>query len=72
MHVFWFGDEEVGMDEVPQTGSGKVKKHVLRKVGEEIVKASKEKETRLHVVQDKREGKREVVMGEIAEEEQTF
>jgi len=72
VHVFWFGDEEVGMDEVPQTGSGKVKKHVLRKVGEEIVKGSKKRETSLHVAPEKREGMREIVMGEIAEEEQTF
>lgn len=36
-HIFWFGDEEVGLIEVPQTGSGKVKKHVLRVVGERIV-----------------------------------
>lgn len=27
----------MGMDEVPQTGSGKVKKHVLRSLGERIV-----------------------------------
>ncbi|KFX95685.1 hypothetical protein O988_05694 [Pseudogymnoascus sp. VKM F-3808] len=36
-HIFWFGDAEVGMGEVPQTGSGKVKKHVLREVGGRIV-----------------------------------
>ncbi|KFX91561.1 hypothetical protein V490_05835, partial [Pseudogymnoascus sp. VKM F-3557] len=30
-HIFWFGNAEVGMQEVPQTGSGKVKKHVLPK-----------------------------------------
>ncbi|KAK0106200.1 hypothetical protein ONS96_003844 [Cadophora gregata f. sp. sojae] len=71
VHVFWFGDEEVGMEEVPQTGSGKVKKHVLRKVGEEIVKGLRERE-RVVRVEEKRGGKREVVMGEIAEEEQTF
>lgn len=28
-HIFWFGEEGVE-NEVPQTGSGKVKKHVLR------------------------------------------
>jgi long-chain acyl-CoA synthetase len=38
-HIFWFGDAEVGMSEVPQTGSGKVKKHVLREVGGRIVAA---------------------------------
>jgi hypothetical protein len=27
----------VGLDEVPQTGSGKVKKHVLRSVGQRLV-----------------------------------
>jgi len=37
-HIFWFGDEDVAMPEVPQTGSGKVKKHVLRSVGERLVK----------------------------------
>ncbi|KAG0646567.1 Acyl-ligase sidI [Hyphodiscus hymeniophilus] len=30
VHIFWIGDDEVGLHEVPQTGSGKVKKHVLR------------------------------------------
>ncbi len=29
------------MDEVPQTGSGKVKKHVLRQVGLEIVEGER-------------------------------
>lgn len=38
-HIFWFGDEETGMSEVPQTGSGKVKKHVLRDVAARIVAA---------------------------------
>lgn len=42
-HIFWFGDEDVGMSEVPQTGSGKVKKHVLRSVGERLVKERTEK-----------------------------
>ena len=32
VHIFWIGDEEVGLHEMPQTGSGKVKKHVLRDV----------------------------------------
>lgn len=36
-HIFWFGDAETGMNEVPQTGSGKVKKHVLRDVAGRIV-----------------------------------
>ncbi|KFY14705.1 hypothetical protein V492_02463 [Pseudogymnoascus sp. VKM F-4246] len=36
-HIFWFGDAETGMREVPQTGSGKVKKHVLRDVAGRIV-----------------------------------
>lgn len=36
-HIFWFGDQEVGLSEVPQTGSGKVKKHVLRDVAQRIV-----------------------------------
>ncbi|CZS92713.1 related to long-chain-fatty-acid-CoA ligase [Rhynchosporium graminicola] len=67
VHVFWFGDEEVGMDEVPQTGSGKVKKHVLRKVGEEIVQGLRTKG-----LEAKEKGKRKVVVSEIAEEEQTM
>lgn len=37
-HVFWFGDGDVGMAEMPQTGSGKVKKHVLRDVAQRLVK----------------------------------
>jgi acyl-CoA synthetase (AMP-forming)/AMP-acid ligase II len=37
VHVFWIGDEEVGLHEVPQTGSGKVKKHVLRDVAIRLV-----------------------------------
>ncbi|KAH6721642.1 putative long-chain-fatty-acid-CoA ligase [Leptodontidium sp. MPI-SDFR-AT-0119] len=68
VHVFWFGDEEVGMDEVPQTGSGKVKKHVLRRVGEEIVEGASARSVEMR----KTEGKSKVVVGEIAEEEQTF
>jgi acyl-CoA synthetase (AMP-forming)/AMP-acid ligase II len=23
VHIFWFGDEEVGLDEIPQTGVGR-------------------------------------------------
>jgi len=38
-YIFWFGDGEVGLDEVPQTGSGKVKKHVLRDVGQRLADA---------------------------------
>ena len=36
-HIFWLGDKKVGLREVPQTGSGKVKKHVLRDVAQRIV-----------------------------------
>lgn len=36
-HVFWFGDDDVGMNEVPQTGSGKVKKHVLRDLAQRVL-----------------------------------
>ncbi|KAH7370188.1 acid Co-A ligase [Rhexocercosporidium sp. MPI-PUGE-AT-0058] len=68
VHVFWFGDEEVGIDEVPQTGSGKVKKHVLRRVGEEIVASASARNVEL--AKGRREGK--LVLGEIAEEEQTL
>ena len=38
-HIFWFGDEEVGMDYMPQTGSGKIKKHILRDVAQRLVDA---------------------------------
>ncbi|KAG9246707.1 putative long-chain-fatty-acid-CoA ligase [Calycina marina] len=38
-HLFWFGDEEVGMQVMPQTGSGKVKKHLLREVAQRLVDA---------------------------------
>jgi long-chain acyl-CoA synthetase len=36
-HIFWLGKEGLGW-EIPQTGSGKVKKHVLREMGEKIVR----------------------------------
>jgi acyl-CoA synthetase (AMP-forming)/AMP-acid ligase II len=36
-HIFWLGEEGLGL-EIPQTGSGKVKKHVLRELGEKIVR----------------------------------
>jgi acyl-coenzyme A synthetase/AMP-(fatty) acid ligase len=36
-HVFWFGDEAVQMNEMPQTGSGKVKKHLLRDAAQRVV-----------------------------------
>ncbi|OCT45932.1 putative acyl-CoA synthetase YngI [Cladophialophora carrionii] len=36
-YVFWIGDEGVGND-FPKTGSGKIMKHVLRDVGERLVK----------------------------------
>jgi acyl-CoA synthetase (AMP-forming)/AMP-acid ligase II len=37
VHIWWFGDAIVGLDEIPQTGSGKVKKHVLRDVAARLV-----------------------------------
>ncbi|RDW78293.1 hypothetical protein BP5796_06145 [Coleophoma crateriformis] len=36
-YIFWFGDERVGLSEVPQTGSGKVKKHFLRDLAQVLV-----------------------------------
>ncbi|EXJ71023.1 uncharacterized protein A1O5_06016 [Cladophialophora psammophila CBS 110553] len=39
-YVFWIGDEGVG-NEFPKTGSGKIMKHVLRDVGERLVKMGK-------------------------------
>ena len=35
-HVFWIGDDGVG-DTYPLTGSGKVKKNVLRELGESLL-----------------------------------
>jgi acyl-CoA synthetase (AMP-forming)/AMP-acid ligase II len=35
-HIFWFGSEGLAYT-VPQTGSGKVKKHELRALGAQIV-----------------------------------
>lgn len=42
-HIFWFGEEGASR-EVPQTGSGKVKKHVLREWGERIVRERQSRE----------------------------
>ncbi|KAJ9606279.1 hypothetical protein H2200_009240 [Cladophialophora chaetospira] len=39
-YVFWIGDEGVD-DDFPKTGSGKIMKHVLRDVGERLVKEGK-------------------------------
>jgi acyl-CoA synthetase (AMP-forming)/AMP-acid ligase II len=36
VHVFWFGEEGVEIV-LPQTGSGKVKKHVLREWGKRLL-----------------------------------
>ena len=36
-YVFWIGDEGAG-SEFPKTGSGKIMKHILRDVGEKLVK----------------------------------
>jgi len=36
-HIFWFGDEEVGLEDMPQTGSGKIKKHILREIAQRLV-----------------------------------
>lgn len=41
-HIFWFGEEGVE-DEVPQTGSGKVKKHLLREWGSRVVMEREER-----------------------------
>jgi long-chain acyl-CoA synthetase len=42
-HIFWFGDDGVGLDEVPQTGSGKVKKHILRAVAQRLANSTERK-----------------------------
>jgi hypothetical protein len=39
MHVFWLGEDCSG--EVPLTGSGKIKKFVLRDVAEGLLKQSR-------------------------------
>ncbi|KAI1630491.1 hypothetical protein EDD37DRAFT_690991 [Exophiala viscosa] len=36
-HIFWLGDDKVG-DTYPLTGSGKVKKNVLRDIGDSLLK----------------------------------
>lgn len=36
VHVFWLGQDE----DFPKTGSGKIKKHVLKEQGEELLKRS--------------------------------
>ncbi len=38
--MFWIGDDGVG-SEFPKTGSGKIMKHVLRDIGERLVKHGK-------------------------------
>lgn len=35
-HILWLGDEGVG-DDFPKTGSGKIQKHVLQKIGNAII-----------------------------------
>lgn len=39
-HVFWIGDAEVG-NEFPQTGSGKIKKNLLRDLGNKFLRGPK-------------------------------
>ncbi|KAJ4223457.1 hypothetical protein NW759_006092 [Fusarium solani] len=36
-HIFWMGDKEVGHD-LPKTGSGKYQKHLIRDIGNAILK----------------------------------
>ncbi|KAM0426410.1 hypothetical protein ACHAPT_008457 [Fusarium lateritium] len=36
-HIFWMGDKEVGSD-LPKTGSGKYQKHLIRDIGNAILK----------------------------------
>jgi len=38
-YVFWVGEE--GFQDFPKTGSGKYQKHILRDIGDQIVKARK-------------------------------
>jgi acyl-CoA synthetase (AMP-forming)/AMP-acid ligase II len=65
VHFFWLDDLDVvdvmgGMGEIfgeegvemPQTGSGKVKKHVLRKVADIIVNGAKSKDQVVKVEED--------------------
>lgn len=37
-YIFWIGDAGVG-DDFPKTGSGKYQKHILRAIGENLIKA---------------------------------
>ncbi|KAL1966032.1 hypothetical protein VTN77DRAFT_4972 [Rasamsonia byssochlamydoides] len=39
-YIFWIGDQEVGAD-LPKTGSGKYKKHLIRGIGNELVRKLK-------------------------------
>jgi long-chain acyl-CoA synthetase len=54
VHVFWIGDEKVGLHEVPQTGSGKVKKHVLRGVAVKLIERKKRKENPMEELMQER------------------
>jgi acyl-CoA synthetase (AMP-forming)/AMP-acid ligase II len=40
-HIFWLGEEGIS-NEIPQTGSGKIMKHVLREWGGRIVREREE------------------------------
>lgn len=44
-YIFWVGDPEVG-DSLPLTGSGKVKKNLLRDMGNAILTSRKSNEQR--------------------------
>ncbi|KAM5341498.1 hypothetical protein ACJ41O_014529 [Fusarium nematophilum] len=39
-HIFWLGDKGVG-DELPKTGSGKYQKHLIREIGNAILKRAR-------------------------------
>lgn len=41
VHIWWFGDTDVGIDDLPMTGSGKIKKHLLRDIAVQLVKVGK-------------------------------
>lgn len=45
-YVFWIGDPEVG-DDLPKTGSGKYKKHLIRGIGNALVKKMQKSKAKL-------------------------
>lgn len=45
-YIFWLGDEDIGAD-FPKTGSGKIQKHILRRIGGEVLKQRQQSKAKL-------------------------